>query len=104
MSELVDPDVALQQVLEPVDNPRYLMVRESRLGPVRRVDYHAVPDLIGQNKKFASHFAHRWNRYVGPSTLVYTRTADGRLTLLQARTKALSSAFQKRTDRVNVWE
>jgi hypothetical protein len=95
---------AMQQVLGPVDNPRYLLVRRSYLGPLLRVDYHAVPDLIGQNKKFAAHFAKRWARYVGPSGLVYARTVEGRRILLQARTKALSSAFRKKTDRLSVWE
>lgn len=95
---------AMQQILGPVDNPRYLLVRRSRLGPLLRIDYHAVPDLIGQNKKTATYFAKRWNRYVGPSSLVYTRTVEGRLALLQARTRALSAAFRKRTDRISVWE
>ncbi len=95
---------AMQQVLGPVHNPRYLLVRRSTLGRLLRVDYHPVPDLIGQNKKFATHFAKRWKRYVGQSSLVYVRSIEGRRILLQARTRALSSAFRKKTDRVSIWE
>ncbi len=95
---------AMQDVLGPVDSPRYLLVRQSYLGRLLQVDYHAVPSVLGQNKKNAEFFTKRWNYYVGTATLVYTRSLEGRVTLLQARTRALSSAFKKKTDRISVWE
>lgn len=95
---------AMQDVLGPVDNPRYLLVRHSYLGRLLRVDYHPVPDILGQNKADAEFFAKRWGRYVGTAKLVYTRTVEGRILILQARTKSLSSVFRKKTDRVSIWE
>jgi len=95
---------AMQELLGPVANPRYLMVRESLLGRLLRVDYHPVPTVIGRNKKSAEYFARRWQRYLGGGTLVYTRNREGRMTLLKARTRALSAAFQKKTDRISIWE
>ena len=95
---------AMQEVLGPTDNPRYLLVRQSYLGRLLRVDYHPVPAVIGQNKKNAEFFAKRWQRYVGSIKLVYTRSVEGRVTLLQARTKSLASAFKKKTDRISIWE
>ncbi|MFN9322654.1 MAG: hypothetical protein ACK59C_02615, partial [Holosporales bacterium] len=94
---------AMQEVLGPVQNPRYVLARPSNLWRFGRMDYHAVPTAIGQKKENAEYFARLWNRYVGNSKLVYTRSTEGRLTLLQARTRALSSAFRKKTDRISKW-
>lgn len=95
---------ALQELLSPVENPRYVLVRPSMLWRFGRIDYHTVPSIIGQKKENAEYFARLWNRYVGSSKLVYTRSVEGRLTLLQARTKALSSVFRKKTDRISRWQ
>ena len=64
---------AMEQVLGPIENPKYLLVRKTRLGIIRRTDYHSVPKLIGQRKDYAAYFEERWNKYVGRSKLVYTR-------------------------------
>jgi superfamily II DNA or RNA helicase len=95
---------AMQEVLGPTDNPRYVLVRKSYLGSLLRVDYHPVPKIIAQKKENAQFFAKRWNRYIGKSSLIYTRTSEGRMTLLQARTQSSAAAQQKKTDRVSVWE
>ncbi|MBV1933097.1 MAG: DEAD/DEAH box helicase family protein, partial [Parvibaculaceae bacterium] len=95
---------AMQEVLGPTHNPRYLLVRQSYLGRLLRVDYHQVPEVIGQNKKNAEFFVNCWKHYVGFAELVYTRSAEGRITLLQARTKSLASAFRKKTSRRTKWE
>ncbi len=95
---------ALQELLSPLENPRYVLVRSSMLWRFSRTDYHPVPGIIGQKKENAEYFARLWNRYVGSSKLVYTRSVEGRLILLQARTKAFSSVFQKKTNRINQWK
>jgi superfamily II DNA or RNA helicase len=95
---------ALQELLSPVENPRYVMVRRSVWWRFARTDYHAVPAAIGQKKEHAEYFARLWNDYVGSSKLVYTRSVEGRLTLLQARTKALSSEFRRTIDRISRWQ
>lgn len=95
---------AMQAALGPTDNPRYLLMRTSLFGWFRRVDFHPVPDLIGKKKESAEFYAKRWNRYVGPSKLIYTRTQEGRLTLLNARTQSLAGSFRKKTDQLSIWE
>lgn len=95
---------AMKEVLGPIENPRYLLVRRSHLGNISRIDYHSVPRAVGKSKKHASFFHKKWNRYVGEAELAYTRTVEGRSTLLKARTRALSSAFVKKADRISVWE
>ena len=48
---------AIAEILGPVQNPRYLLVRTSWLGLKRRVDYHAVPISLGTRKEYAEHGA-----------------------------------------------
>jgi len=95
---------AMREVLGPVINPRYILVRYSYLAQLLRVDYHPVPKVIAANKEYASFFHKKWARYVGSTKLIYTRSVEGRSVLLKARTKSLSSSFVKKTDRISVWE
>jgi superfamily II DNA or RNA helicase len=94
---------ALHELLAPIDNPRYLLVRKSRLGWLARRDYHAVPATLGRRKEHAEHLARMWARHVGPVDLVYTRNEEGRAALLRARGRSLSSSFLKRSERRNRW-
>ena len=94
---------AVAEVLGPVGNPRYLLVRESWLGRLRRTDYHAVPAALGQRKEWAAHFHGQWQARVGSSDLVFTRTPAGRLTLLRARARSFAAGFQRVVDRRCAW-
>ena len=62
------------RVLDPIDNPRYLLYRESRSWFLKKRDYHAVPEEIGRRKEHAERFAQLWRKHIGPAELVYTRT------------------------------
>jgi hypothetical protein len=94
----------LEEILDPVNNPRYLIVRWAFFGTHRTEDIHAVPYLIGQRKETAEHFSTMWKRYVGPHDLVYTRTIEGRRLLLQARAASMAAAFQPRSQRLSCWK
>ena len=37
---------ALGEILSPIENPRYLLVRKSKLGFLNRRDFHAVPTYV----------------------------------------------------------
>jgi len=95
---------ALAEVLGPVHNPRYLLVRESWLGRRLRVDFHAVPAVLGQRKEFAEYFARRWKARVGRAKLVFTRNGEGRHALLRARARSLAAGFQRTIDTLSAWE
>lgn len=95
--------LALAELLGPVQNPRYLLVRKSRLGLRSRTDYHAVPTALGAKKADAEAFCAAWNAHVGSSTLVYTRTPEGRRLLLRARAKSFAGGFQRSVDRRSAW-
>ena len=94
---------ALAEILGPVQNPRYLLMRASWLGLKRRVDYHAVPTVLGAKKVDAERFAALWTAHVGSSRLVFARTPEGRRILLRARTPSLAAGFQRPVDRRSVW-
>lgn len=94
---------AIAEVLGPVQNPRYLLVRHSRLGLRTRADYHAVPTALGARKEWAERFAKLWSQRVGSSTLVYARSPEGRRVLLRARAKSLAAGLQRSVDRRSAW-
>lgn len=50
--------------------------------------FHPVPDVLATRKENAEAFSRHWQRYVGGGTLVYTRTDEGRRTLLGARAQS----------------
>jgi uncharacterized MnhB-related membrane protein len=94
---------ALAEVLGPVQNARYLLVRTSRFGLRQRMDYHAVPSALAAKKAWAETFAKLWRRRVGSSRLVYTRTPEGRRLLLRARAKSMAAGFQRVVERRSAW-
>ncbi|KPK42062.1 MAG: hypothetical protein AMJ65_08250 [Phycisphaerae bacterium SG8_4] len=95
---------SMQEILGPIRNPRYIMVRKTPLGRLIRRDYHVVPQALGRNKELAEYFKKMWSKYVGPAELVYTRTVKGRRVLLRARARAMSTSFQRRAERTRVWK
>jgi hypothetical protein len=95
---------SLHEVIEPVVNPRYVIIRKSFfINIVSQKDYHSVPDIIGKRKSYAEFFKERWLNLVGPCELIYTRTIDGRKMLLRSRMRSLASEFQDRAERINKW-
>ena len=95
---------ALAEILGPIENPRYILIRSSFVSRLVQTDYHGIPSVLAVNKASAAYFLKCWQRYVGNAELVYTRNSTGRHILLKARTKSLSSAFQRKTDRLSMWE
>ena len=95
---------ALREIVIPIDNPRYVIIRKSRsLLFVRQKDYHSVPEILGRNKKLAEYFAKQWERLVGSCELIFTRTIDGRKLLLKSRMKSLSAQLDDKVEHVNKW-
>jgi hypothetical protein len=95
---------SLQEIIDPVDSPRYLMIRRSRLfSVISRNDYHSVPELIGRTKALSEYFEQKWQELAGSCELVFTRTVEGRKVLLKARLHSLAAQFQPRSERVNKW-
>ena len=89
---------SMEQILGPLDNPRYMIPRQvkvlsdnwvSKLLPEvigkyfrtkkkRLMMYHAVPKKLAQNKEDALIFQEYWNFEVSPGEIVYGYSKDGR--------------------------
>jgi superfamily II DNA or RNA helicase len=95
---------ALEELLNPIENPRYLLMRRSVLGPVHRADYHTVPQELGRRKENAEYLATMWRKYVGGADVVYTRSPEGRRVLLAARSRSLAAAFRPRAEQISRWK
>jgi len=96
---------ALQEIIAPIDNPRYVIIRKNKfLVFINQKDYHSVPEILGKNKKFAEYFQNQWENFVGDCELIFTRTIDGRKALLQSRIKSLASQFEDKVEHINKWK
>ena len=94
----------MAEVLSPLENPRYLLRRDGTFLRKKRQDYHAVPAKFAVKKDLAAIFCKAWNKYVSPSELIYTRSAEGREVLLKARVQSFSSVFEKEIKRLDKWQ
>lgn len=96
---------ALQEVIAPIDNPRYVIIRKnSFMFFSKQKDYHSVPEILGRNKSLAEYFQHQWEELVGDCDLVFTRTIEGRKLLLKSRMKSLAAQFQEEIEHVSKWK
>ncbi|MCU0858216.1 MAG: DEAD/DEAH box helicase family protein [Pontiellaceae bacterium] len=94
----------LAELLGPIDNPRYLVIREGNFLGRKRDDYHAVPFRLAAKKELAEIFYRAWVRHVGPSDLIYTRSEEGRAALIHAQARAFTAAFKEQTRRLDRWQ
>ena len=89
---------ALEEVLGPLDNPRYIISRPAmhmrdtwltKLLPevvakfLRRAErsiqmYHMVPTIVANSKERANVFKRHWDYYIGKSELTYCRSDEGK--------------------------
>nr|WP_294946747.1 DEAD/DEAH box helicase family protein [uncultured Mucilaginibacter sp.] len=95
----------LQEIIAPIDNPKYVIVRKSLLARfIKQKDFHAVPEYIARNKDFATYFARQWEKHVGTCELIYTRTVEGRKMLVKSRLASLASEFIPKNQRISKWK
>lgn len=96
---------SLQELLDPVDNPRYILIKHSTfLGKVRQTDYFSIPTLLSSNRQGVDIFKRLWEKYFGECEIVYTRNPEGRKILLKARKEASSALKRKKSKRLSKWQ
>ena len=93
----------MHELLAPIENPRYLIIRHGRWLGRNRTDYHAVPTRLGLRKENATLLHQAWQRYVGDAELIYTRVRDNRRILLHARARAFSAGTEALVNRTDRW-
>ncbi|MDN3694965.1 DEAD/DEAH box helicase family protein [Chryseobacterium tructae] len=79
----------LQELVSQIDNPRYLLKQKRNSFFQKSEQYFPVPEMFAKNKKSAEFFMKVWNKIMGTSELVFTRTIDGRKILLKLRFESL---------------
>ncbi len=95
---------ALQEIIAPIENPRYVIIRKNTFMLfVKQKDYHSVPDLLGRNKNIAEDFRDHWESFVGKCELIFTRTIEGRKLILQSRIQSLAAQIEEQIEHVNKW-
>lgn len=96
---------ALNEILLPVDNPKYLLIRSTWIRKkVKHEQFITVPEIFGNNKSNALIFQKYWNRHVKKVELVYTRNIKGRKFLLKARLKAIKRSEKAITRKDIIWK
>lgn len=96
---------ALQELLNPIENPRYLLALEYTFDPqVPLLYYFTVPTCLGKKKVDAERFQDIWTEKMGSTRLVFTRTLEGRLELLKARGQSLGLPQDAFATRESSWE
>lgn len=79
----------LQELISPVDNPRYLLEKKVRFFFVKRASYYPLPEVFAKNKKSAEFFSKTWSEMMEESDIIFTRTIEGRKILLKLRFQSL---------------
>lgn len=95
----------LEEVIAPVENPRYLLVNRNwiqRKMGIRR--YYVVPNMFGRRKEDAIAFHRSWQKHVGRSKLLYTRSIEGRMELLRARLGHIKYQFHEISRKAITWK
>ncbi|MDO4728038.1 MAG: DEAD/DEAH box helicase family protein [Bacteroidota bacterium] len=95
----------LHEIVAPINNPRYIIIRKSRfLFFIQQKDFHAVPEILAKNNKTAELLASNWRKLVGNCQLIFTRNTKGRKIILQSRIQSLAAQFQLPAEHINQWK
>jgi len=92
----------LQEAISPIDNPRYVILQNDFYKYPKNKSYFAVPEIFGRNKKSSVFFENQWNQNVGNSSLIFTRTLEGRNLLLKLRLQSMLKK-NKHIEHINKW-
>ena len=96
---------AMQEILNPIENPRYLLEKSSLFKELTELQsYYAVPVIFGGKKKDAELFLGNWRTYVNGAHLHYTRTVEGRKLLIKARLFHVTNVFKNATQKEVIWK
>lgn len=85
---------ALEDMLKPIENQRYLLVYgRNREKPV---EYFCVPGIFSGTKEKAENFRKDMEPHIGKYHLIYTRNPEGRRVLLRGRAEAFSNKNERK--------
>jgi superfamily II DNA or RNA helicase len=85
---------ALQEMMSPVENPRYLLLGMERGHPAYYRSM-ACPAILGKSREGADALASRLSHIFGRTKAVYTRNAQGRAHILNTREQSFISRHER---------
>ncbi|WP_281541940.1 DEAD/DEAH box helicase family protein [Maribacter aestuarii] len=95
----------LNEIIAPIENPRYLLVNQSWLK--RKLgfrNYYVVPGQFARRKEDALVFKKYWNTHVDGSKILFTRNIEGRKQLLKARFAHMRYQFEEVPEETITWK
>ena len=96
---------SLQEFLDPVENPRYILIKHEKfMNYIKQTDYFSIPAIISPNKDSVNIFKSLWEKYIGECEVVYTRNIEGRRVLLKARKDAFSASKRPKSKKLSKWQ
>lgn len=95
----------LDEIIAPIENPRYLLVGQ---GWLKRIlgfrSYYVVPAPFAKRKEDAMVFKSYWNEHVDGSKILFTRNLEGRQHLLKARFAHMRYQFEELSEKTVTWK
>lgn len=76
------------ELLGAIDNPRYMLMKRSKISFFTSKDYYSVPKILGKKKEYAESLQHYLSKLAGDYELIFTRNPLGRKLLLKARSNS----------------
>ncbi len=96
---------ALQDVLAPINNPKYLIIKTNWLRKKINVqNFFPVPTLFSNRKNDAIKYQTYWQFNISKSKLMYTRTLEGRKLLLKSKIFHIDNIKKGITTEALIWK
>ncbi|RPE00063.1 DEAD/DEAH box helicase [Aureibaculum marinum] len=96
---------ALNEILQPIENPRYLIAKNIWYRKKLSIqNYFPVPKIFGDKKERCLIFLKHWSHQMGKSKIYYTRNLEGRKILVKARLFHISGAKKQVTKKSIIWK
>lgn len=96
---------AMGELMQPIDNPRYIITETSFFRDKTQLQNHyALPTIFASKKEDVDVFMKFWEQYVGDDKATFTRNAEGRKLLIKARLKHVKYALKNETKKEIIWK
>ena len=98
---------AIRELLSPIENPRYILIKQTFFNKLNYLCCFACPSIIAKRKEYVEEFKWNLKGNTGRYKLIYTRNENGRKFILKCRKNSYITynARQLKTkNRVSKWE
>ncbi len=88
-------NAAMEEMLSPIENPRYILIPKRKIGGYRYRCAFACPSVIGKKKDYAELLAKELKGTTDSFDLIYTHREDGRKLILKCRKRSYITFNEK---------